>query len=104
MDSQVTLRPVIEDDLSWLDRLRNDPDATGLHEWHGWSDPRSRQRRWAESGLLGDSGGELISLPSDEQTDLMKTFSSVGADVSKTKPLLDEAYKIVTDAAQRTAH
>lgn len=60
MDSQVTLRPVIEDDLSWLDRLRNDPDATGLHEWHGWSDPRSRQRRWAESGLLGDSGGELM--------------------------------------------
>jgi TRAP-type C4-dicarboxylate transport system substrate-binding protein len=51
-----------------------------------------------------DAGGELISLPSDEQTDLMKTFSSVGADVSKTKPLLDEAYKIVTDAAQRTAH
>ena len=49
-----------------------------------------------------DTGGELISLPPDEQADMMKTFSSVGADVSKTKPALDEAYKIVTDAAQRT--
>ena len=49
-----------------------------------------------------DTGGELISLPADEQADMMKTFSSVGADVSKTKPLLNDAYQIVTDAAQRT--
>jgi len=49
-----------------------------------------------------DSGGELISLPPDEQADMMKTFSSVGADVSKTKPLLNDAYKVATDAAQRT--
>jgi len=48
------------------------------------------------------TGGELISLPPGEQADMMKTFSSVGADVSKTKPLLDAAYKIVTEAAQRT--
>jgi TRAP-type C4-dicarboxylate transport system substrate-binding protein len=49
-----------------------------------------------------DTGGELISLPGDEQADMMKTFSSVGADVSKTKPLLNDAYRIVTDAAART--
>jgi TRAP-type transport system periplasmic protein len=49
-----------------------------------------------------DSGGELISLPPDEQADMMKTFSSVGADVAKTKPLLNDAYAIVTEAAQRT--
>jgi TRAP-type C4-dicarboxylate transport system substrate-binding protein len=48
------------------------------------------------------TGGELISLPADEQAEMMKTFSSVGADVSKTKPLLDEAYQIVTAAAKRT--
>ena len=48
-----------------------------------------------------DTGGELISLPPDEQTEMMKTFSSVGADVSKEKLLLNDAYKIVTDAAQR---
>ncbi len=48
------------------------------------------------------TGGELISLPADEQASMMQTFSSVGADVSKTKPLLNDAYQIVTAAAART--
>ena len=60
MDTQVTLRPVTEDDLSWLDRLSNDPATTGPHEWHGWSNPGSVRRHWAETGLLGDSGGILM--------------------------------------------
>jgi TRAP-type transport system periplasmic protein len=47
------------------------------------------------------SGGELIYLPPDEQASMMKTLSSVGADVSKSRPQLAEAYKIVTEAAQR---
>jgi len=46
-------------------------------------------------------GGELIKLPPDEQATFMKTLTSVGADVSKAKPQLAEAYKIVSDAAQR---
>jgi RimJ/RimL family protein N-acetyltransferase len=62
MDSQVTLRPVTEDDLAWLASLRNGPAATGPHEWHGWTDPGWIRRRWAESGLLGDGGGTLIVL------------------------------------------
>jgi len=49
-----------------------------------------------------DTGGELISLPPEEQAAMMKTLSGVGAEVSKAKPALVEAYKIVTDAAQRT--
>jgi TRAP-type C4-dicarboxylate transport system substrate-binding protein len=49
-----------------------------------------------------DTGGELISLPPEEQGAMMKTLSGVGAEVSKAKPALSEAYKIVTDAAQRT--
>jgi hypothetical protein len=47
------------------------------------------------------SGGELISLPDDEQAALLKTLASVGADVSSLKPPLGEAYKIVSEAAQR---
>lgn len=62
MDRQVTLRPVSEDDLSWLAGLRDGPAATGPHEWHGWSDPQWERRQWAESGLLGDNGGTLIVL------------------------------------------
>jgi len=49
-----------------------------------------------------ENGGELISLPPDEQTAMMKTFSGVAADVSKAKPPLNDAYKTLTDAAQRT--
>ena len=48
------------------------------------------------------TGGELISLPPAEQTELMKTFSGAVADVVKTKPAIADAYKVVTDAAQRT--
>jgi TRAP-type transport system periplasmic protein len=49
-----------------------------------------------------DTGGELISLPRDEQSALLKLLASVGADVSKEKPLLNAAYKIVSEAAART--
>jgi TRAP-type transport system periplasmic protein len=49
-----------------------------------------------------DGGGELISLPADEQAAMLKTLASVGDDVSKSKPALHEAYEIVTDAAKRT--
>jgi len=49
-----------------------------------------------------DGGGELISLPRDEQADMMHMLASVGDDVSKAKPALNDAYQIVTDAAKRT--
>jgi RimJ/RimL family protein N-acetyltransferase len=60
MDGQVILRPVHEDDLSWLVSLRDGPGATGPHEWHGWKDPQRARRQWAVSGLLGDDRGTLI--------------------------------------------
>ena len=69
---------------------------------------RQRKRDMVEREIAAhrapvvSSGGELIKLPSDEQGQLMKTFSSVGADVSKTKPALAAAYQVVADAAQRT--
>ena len=56
----------------------------------------------AERKNWTDNGGEMISLPHDEQSEIMATFASVGDDVSKTKPLLRAAYEIVTDAAKRT--
>jgi len=49
-----------------------------------------------------DGGGELISLPPDEQASMMKMLVSVGEDVSKSKPALHDAYAIVSDAAKRT--
>jgi TRAP-type transport system periplasmic protein len=49
-----------------------------------------------------DVGGELISLPPDEQATLLKTFSNAGADIANANPTLSEAYKIVAAAAERT--
>lgn len=48
------------------------------------------------------NGGELIQLSPDKQASLLKLLSSVGEDVSQTKPLLSAAYKIVSEAAART--
>ncbi|MGB7034082.1 MAG: TRAP transporter substrate-binding protein, partial [Xanthobacteraceae bacterium] len=65
------------------------PVATDLH--------KKSEAAW----LAG--GGEQIKLPPDEQAAMMKTLSSVGADVSKSDPQLAAAYKIVTNAAARAA-
>jgi TRAP-type C4-dicarboxylate transport system substrate-binding protein len=46
-------------------------------------------------------GGELINLPPDEQSAMLKILANVGDEVAATKPALNAAYKIVTDAAQR---
>ena len=48
------------------------------------------------------NGGELISLPKDEQAEMMHMLSSVGDDIAKSKPTLREAYQVVLSAAQRT--
>ena len=39
-------------------------------------------------------------LPPEQQTAMLQMLASVGADVSKTKPLLSAAYKVITDAAK----
>jgi hypothetical protein len=64
------------------------PFAAGL-----WQNAR---KSWA------DSGGELISLPKDDQTAMMAALAGVGENIAKTKPQLYEAYKVVTEAAERT--
>ena len=49
-----------------------------------------------------DNGGELISLPREEQAAMLQILASVAEDVSKAKPALRAAYEIVADAAKRT--
>jgi TRAP-type C4-dicarboxylate transport system substrate-binding protein len=48
-----------------------------------------------------DGGGELISLPADEQSALLKIIAGVGDEVSNAKPELGAAYRVVVEAAQR---
>jgi TRAP-type C4-dicarboxylate transport system substrate-binding protein len=49
-----------------------------------------------------EGGGELISLPADEQSAMLKILASVGEDVSKMNPQLNAAYQVITEAAQAT--
>jgi hypothetical protein len=48
-----------------------------------------------------DNGGELASLPADEQTALIQKISVVAVDLSASKPDLNAAVKIVFASAGR---
>jgi len=46
--------------------------------------------------------GELISLPADEQAQMMQSLQAVGAAVAKRKPRLQQAYDVFAAVAKRT--
>ena len=96
---------LVELSKKWFDALP--PDLQQIVEKDAASTVTSFRSRAndidsAAAKVWTDAGGELISLPADEQAELLKMLSSVGADISKEKPALAEAYKIVSDAAQRS--
>jgi TRAP-type C4-dicarboxylate transport system substrate-binding protein len=88
----------------WYDALPNDLQtiidadaakaAAEVNPWEVDFFNKSRQT-WLEHG-------ELISLPADEQADLMKSLAAVGAEVAKRKPKLEQAYDVFAAAAKRT--
>jgi TRAP-type C4-dicarboxylate transport system substrate-binding protein len=95
---------IIEISRKWYDALPKDlqqvVDKAAAKESvainHSAADFVEKMRKtWVERG------GELINLPPDEQAQMMNAFSTVGADVSKHKPALATAYKVVTQAAAR---
>ena len=105
MTNHAAIFYLVELSKKWFDTLP--PDLQQIVEKDAASTVTSFQQRAIEIDNAAvktwtDAGGELISLPADEQADLLKTLSGVGADVSKEKPALAEAYKIVSDAAQRS--
>ena len=48
-----------------------------------------------------EKGGELISFPAAEQAAFVEKISSIGDDLSKSKPELNKAVKIVFESAKR---
>jgi TRAP-type C4-dicarboxylate transport system substrate-binding protein len=46
--------------------------------------------------------GEIIQLPANEQAEMMNTLETVGQDVAKRKPNLENAYQVFAAAAKRT--
>jgi TRAP-type C4-dicarboxylate transport system substrate-binding protein len=78
----------IVDEAAAIEATGINPQAIGINE-------RAR-KAWI------DAGGELISLPDEERTAMLKILASVGEDVSRARPELNAAYRTVIEAAQRT--
>jgi TRAP-type C4-dicarboxylate transport system substrate-binding protein len=101
---QPAIFAIIEVSKKWFDTLP--PDLQQVIEQAAAKEsvainPQATEITEGSRKAWTDSGGELISLPPDEQASYLKLLSSVGADVSKQKPRLDEAYQIVSQAAAR---
>jgi TRAP-type C4-dicarboxylate transport system substrate-binding protein len=102
---QPAIFAIVEVSKKWFDTLP--PDLQQIIEHTAAREtvavnPQATEITQNSRKVWTDTGGELISLPPEEQSSLLKLLESVGADVSKQKPLLNEAYQIVTAAAQRT--
>jgi [ribosomal protein S5]-alanine N-acetyltransferase len=65
MDGNLTLRAFKEEDLGFLDRLDTDPAALGGFEWFGFSDVRTRRRRWEQDGFVGPHSTALAVVAAD---------------------------------------
>jgi TRAP-type transport system periplasmic protein len=101
---QPALFAMIEISKKWYDSLPGDLqqiidkdaalESIAINPWVVEFNDKER-KAWVASG------GELISLPADEQSAMLKILASVGDEVSSTKPQLNAAYRIVTEAAQR---
>ncbi len=104
MTNHAAIFYVVEISKKWYDSLPpdlqqvvdRDAAATALN-----FNPRAQEIEDAAVKAWTAGGGEFVNLPADEQAEMIKTMSAVGADVSKDKPPLAEAFKIVSDAAAR---
>jgi TRAP-type transport system periplasmic protein len=103
--NQPAIFVILEISKKWYDSLPNDLqqiiDRDGRAQAVAINAPalnmyQEQRKAWVRGG------GELISLPPDEQSELMRMLGSVGEDVAKSKPALHEAYAVLTDAAKRT--
>jgi TRAP-type C4-dicarboxylate transport system substrate-binding protein len=96
---------VAEISKKWYDSLPQDLQQTIDKDAATASvavNPFALNFRKGNEAMWTSAGGELIKLAPEDQASMMKTLSSVGADVSSKKPELAAAYKIVTEAAART--
>jgi TRAP-type C4-dicarboxylate transport system substrate-binding protein len=102
---QPAIFAIIEISKKWYDTLPADlqqiVDKTAARESVAIN-PQAAEITESSRKVWTDTGGELISLPPDEQAQYLKLLVSVGQDVSKTKPLLSEAYQIIAAASERT--
>ena len=67
MDNEVTLRPLAEADLVILERLTQDPAATGEFAWFGWNKLAQYRQSWANDRLISDDSGTLMVIHGEDR-------------------------------------
>jgi TRAP-type C4-dicarboxylate transport system substrate-binding protein len=96
---------IVETSLKWYDSLPKDLqviiDADGAKEAMAINPIAIEMYNQGRKAWVAQ-GGELISLPPDEQSAMMETLASVAGDLSKPKPELSAAYQLVSGVARRT--
>lgn len=104
MSNHAAIFGIAEVSKKWYDSLPTDLqqiiDRDGASESLAFNPQDVETLNSARKGWL-DAGGELIELPADERSAMLKILASVGADVSNNKPALSAAYKLASEAAQR---
>jgi len=102
---QPTVFIIVEISKKWYDSLPADlqqiVDRDGAAESLAIAPRATEIYEGARRGWTA-AGGELISLPQNEQASMMATLASVGEDVSKAKPAVRDAYQAVIAGGQRT--
>ena len=102
---QPTVFIIVEISKKWYDSLPADlqqiVDRDGAAESLAIAPRATEIYEGARKGWTA-AGGELISLPQNEQASMMATLASVGEDVSKAKPAVRDAYQAVIAGGQRT--
>jgi TRAP-type C4-dicarboxylate transport system substrate-binding protein len=102
---QPAIFTVIEVNKKWYDSLPPDLQQIVDRDGDRESAAVAPQALDIVNGARKDwvaGGGELISLPPDEQTSMLKTLMSSGKEVAAAKPQVSAAFQVVTEAAQRT--
>ena len=102
---QPAIFTIIEVSKKWYDSLPPDlqqiVDKDGDRESVAVAPQALDMVNGARKEWMAD-GGELISLPPDEQTSMLKTLMSAGKEVVAAKPQIGAAFQVMSEAAQRT--
>jgi TRAP-type C4-dicarboxylate transport system substrate-binding protein len=95
---------IVEVSKKWYDSLP--PDLQQIVDRDGAAesiaiDPKAIEIYQGARKGWTEGGGELFSLPPNDQSSMMATLASVGEDVSKSKPAIRDAYETVVHAVQQ---
>ena len=104
MINQPAVFIVIEISRSWYESLPKDLQEIVDRDAAAESvaiNPVAEEANAAAEKAWAEHGGELVRLPAEEEAEMLKIFAGVGEDMSKNKPAVNEAYRIVQDAAKR---